>query len=95
MHEDEQRSRQRLRESPHRLREYRSSLALQLGVTGVLVLSCVVLMIQVIVMLERFEEAFGITNRGWIIPVLIAALGAAALRRFLSVLAEYRKLGNS
>ncbi len=86
--------RARLRETPALRREYRSSLMLQMTVIGVLVLSCAVLLIQSIGLLRKLEAVPSLAALAWLIPTLVAGLGLLALRRFLRVLSEFRKLGN-
>ncbi len=83
----------RLRETPALQREYRSSLILQLTIIGILVLSCAFLLFQSIRMLGALEKIPSLAALAWAIPTLVAALGLVALRRFLRVLSEFRKLG--
>ena len=91
--DDEARFRKRLRDTPTLRREYRSSLGLQLLVIGILVLSCAYLLFQSIVLLRRLEAVPRLAGLAWLIPTLVAGLGLVSLRRFLRVLAEFRKLG--
>jgi hypothetical protein len=64
----------------------------QLGVMGALLISCVVLLAQTFWLLRRFERIPSLAALGWVIPILIAALGLMVMRRFLRVLSEYRRL---
>ncbi|UCE03275.1 MAG: hypothetical protein JSW67_03550 [Candidatus Latescibacterota bacterium] len=90
--EDRERLHERLRGMPELRREYRHSLALQLGIVGALLLSCVVLLVQSFLMLRSFEKIPSLAGLAWVVPALVAALGYLALRRFLRVLGEYRRL---
>jgi hypothetical protein len=92
--EDRERFEDRLRETPALLREYRSSLALQMAIIGILVLSCVFLFVQSVLLLRTLESVPSLSGLVWAIPTLVAGLGLVALRRFLRVLSEFRKLGN-
>lgn len=80
-----------LRAHPELQREYRSSLILQLTVLGLLTLSCAVLMLQSVRLLTSLPLPAHYAPLAWILPLIVAFLGFAALRRFLRVLAEYRR----
>jgi ABC-type Fe3+ transport system permease subunit len=90
---ESERLHERLQEMPELRREYRQSLALQLGIIGALVLSCVVLLVQSMLMIRSFEKVPAIAGLAWAVPAIVAAIGYLALRRFLRVLGEYRRLG--
>ena len=92
--EDPESLHERLRQSPALRREYRSSLVLQMAVIGVLILSCVGLLVQSVRLLDRLERVPSLAALAWLIPTLVAGLGLLALRRFLRVLSDFRKLGN-
>jgi hypothetical protein len=80
-----------LRDHPELRREYGSSLVLQLGVLALLTLACVVLLLQSLHMLTSMDLPGNYAPLAWILPLFVAFLGLAALRRFLRVLAEYRR----
>lgn len=84
----------RLRETPALRREYRSSLVMQLVILGILVLSCALLLGQSLLLVQRLERVPSLGGLAWLIPTLVAGLGLLALRRFLRVFSEFRKLGN-
>lgn len=90
--EEEERLRQRLRENPSLRREYRSGLILQLVILGGLVLACVILLVQSLGLIDSFRKVTSLSPFAWFLPVLVLGLGALALRRFLRVLGEFRKL---
>jgi hypothetical protein len=90
--EEEDRFRQRLRENPSLRREYRSGLILQLVVVGGLLLGCTVLLVQSFTLIDAFQRISSLSPFVWFLPLLVVGLGALALRRFLRVLAEFRKL---
>jgi len=90
--EEEEQLRERLRDNPSLRREYRSGLILQLVVVGGLLLACTVLLVQSLTLIESFQRVASLSPFAWFLPVLVLALGALALRRFLRVLAEFRKL---
>lgn len=92
--EDRERFENRLRETPALLREYRSSLALQMAIVGILVLSCGFLLVQSILLLRTLESVPSLSGLAWAIPTLAAGLGLVAVRRFLRVLSEFRRLGS-
>jgi len=81
-----------LRTQPRLRREFRSSLVFQLCVIGALGLSCAVLCIQSLWLLRHWRgpSEFGVVV--WLFPAVIAALGLVALRRFLYVLSDFRRL---
>ncbi len=85
--------RARVRQEPALRREYRSGLVLQLCVVGALVLSCVVLLVQSLGLIARFQKIAALQSFAWFLPIVIAGLGLVALRRFLRVVAELRALG--
>ncbi len=85
--------RERIRQEPALRREYRSGLLLQLCVTGALVLSCVVLLVQSLSLIARFQKIATLSSFAWFLPILIAGLGLVALRRFLRLASELRALG--
>ena len=89
--DDERAQRERLRKSPLLMREYKRSLVLQLSVIGVLTLSCLVLLLQSIIMLRSLDAVPAFAGVAWVIPTIVGFLGLAALRRFLRVLSEYRE----
>lgn len=90
--EDDERLHERLRDMPELRREYRNSLALQLTIIGVLVGACAVLLVQSLLMIRDFEKLPALAGLAWIVPAIVAALGYLALRRFLRVLVEFRRL---
>jgi len=90
--EEEERLRQRLRENPSLRREYRSGLILQLVIVGGLVLACGILLVQSLGLIDSFQKVTSLSPFAWFLPVLVLGLGALALRRFLRVLGEFRKL---
>lgn len=89
--ENEKERLEHLRQHPQLRREYGSSLVLQLGVLALLTLSCVVLFLQTLRVLTSMELPGNYVPLAWILPLFVAFLGFAALRRFLRVLAEYRR----
>lgn len=86
--EDEQRFLERLRSEPHLRREYRGSVLLQLTVVGALLLACLALAVQALVMVRRIPASLG-----WMLPVGVGFLALLVLRRFLRLVAEYRRIG--
>ena len=80
-----------LRQNPELKREYGSSLLLQLGILALLTLSCIVLLVQSLHMLTSMDLPGHLAPLAWILPLFVAFLGFAVLRRFLRVLAEYRR----
>ncbi len=89
--DDEEALHERLRQVPGLRREYRSGLILQLVVVGALVLSCAILLVQSFSLIGTFQKVTSLSPFAWFLPVLVAALGGMALRRFLRVVAEFRK----
>ncbi|MFQ5601412.1 MAG: hypothetical protein ACE5G2_12780 [Candidatus Krumholzibacteriia bacterium] len=59
---------------------------------GALLLSCLFLLVQSLVLLRSIEKVPALAGLAWLVPTFVAALGLLALRRFLRVLSEYRKL---
>jgi hypothetical protein len=84
--------REHVRANPRLLREVRSSLAIQMGVLGVLALSCGVLAYQVFGLMRTWRASTSMPHMRWAIPAIVLFLGWLAVRRFLRVLAEYRSL---
>ena len=89
--DDDELLRQRLRRAPGLRREYRSGLIVQLVVVGVLLVACGILLVQSLTLIDTFQKVERLSPFAWFLPVLVAALGAMALRRFLRVVAELRK----
>jgi hypothetical protein len=48
--------------------------------------------VQSLSLIHAFQEVASLSPFAWFLPVLVLALGALALRRFLRVLSEFRKL---
>lgn len=91
--EDEALWQERLRTVPSLRREYRSGLILQLAVLAALVLACAVLLAQSLSLIAQVQKIATLSRFAWFLPALVAVLGLVALRRFLRVLGEYRRLG--
>ena len=91
-HEEEQRRfLERLRIEPELRREYRTSLLIQLTMVGILVAALFGLAVQSFAFLRGVHSAT--TARAlWGIPVVATLLGLVALRRFLALLADYRRM---
>ena len=89
--EDEAQWQERLQSLPALRREYRSGLLLQLAVIGALVLACAVLLVQSLSLVTSLRKIAGLSPFAWFLPALVAVLGAVALRRWLHVLAEFRR----
>jgi hypothetical protein len=62
-------------------------------VLAALVLACAVLLVQSLGLISQVQKIATLSRFAWFLPALVAALGAVALRRFLRVLGEYRRLG--
>lgn len=93
-HEEEQRRfLERIREEPKLRREYRASLAVQMGVVGALLLACIVLVVQSALLL-RSLRAPSLAPFAWIVPAFVALLALLVLRRFLRLLADYRRMSD-
>ena len=89
--EEERRFQDRVRTEPELRREYRTSLLFQLAVVGVLVAAILGLVVQSFAFLRALPDAS--TARGlWAIPAVAALLALLALRRFLALVAAYRRL---
>ena len=91
--DDEALWQERLRSVPSLRREYRSGLLLQLVVLGALLLACAVLLVQSLSLISQVQKIASLSRFAWFLPALVAGLGLVALRRFLHVLGEYRRLG--
>jgi len=89
--EEEDRLRDHIRSHPRLEREYRSSLLLQLGILGLLLASCAILLVQSVRILTQVTLPANYAPLGWVLPVFIGLLAMTALRRFLRVLSEYRR----
>jgi hypothetical protein len=93
-HEEEQRRfLERLRDEPKLRREYRASLAVQMGVVGALLLACIVLVVQSALLL-RSLRAPSLAPFAWIVPAFVGLLALLVLRRFLRLLADYRRMSD-
>lgn len=90
--EEERRFLERLREEPRLRREYRTSLALQLAVVGILLLAMLGLGVQSIVLLQKLKTS-AVGPIAWAIPSLAGLLALVILRRFLRLLSDYRRMG--
>lgn len=90
--EEERRWRQHLRANPRLLREQRQSLGVQMGVLGILSVSCGVLAFQIFGLMRRWSAATHLTHLRWALPAAVMLLGWLAARRLLRVWAEYRSL---
>lgn len=84
---------ERLRAVPSLRREYRSGLLLQMLVLAALLLACTVLLVQSLALISQVQKIASLSRFAWFLPALVAGLGLVALRRFLRVLGEYRRLG--
>ena len=92
-HEEEaQRFLERLREEPQLRREYRFSLAVQMAVVGILLAAMIGLGAQSIVLLQRLRASV-VGPIAWAIPTLAGLLALLIVRRFLRLLADYRRMG--
>ena len=89
--EETRRFLERLRDEPELRREYRTSLALQLVVVGVLLAAMLFLVVQICLLLRSIPPGqFG--GLRWGLPALAGLLAAAIARRFLRLLANYRDM---
>jgi hypothetical protein len=93
-HEEEQRQfLERLREEPRLRREYRASLAVQMAVVGALLLACLVLIVQSILLLRSLASP-SLAALAWIVPSFVGLLALLVLRRFLRLVADYRRMSD-
>lgn len=91
-HEEENRRfLERVRDEPRLRREYSASLLLQLVVVGALLLACAGLIVQSALLMRQLQIP-NLSILGWIVPLLVALLALAVLRRFLRILSDYRSL---
>jgi len=73
-------------------REYRTSVLVQMVVVAVLAAAMIGLGVQSFVLLQRLR-ASAIGPVAWGIPALAGLLALVILRRFLRLLADFRRLG--
>jgi hypothetical protein len=93
-HEEEQRRfLERVRDEPKLRREYRASLAVQMGVVGALLLACAVLVVQSALLLRSLRTP-SLAPLAWMLPGFVALLALVVLRRFLRLLADYRRMSD-
>jgi len=90
--EEERRFLERLREEPGLRREYRTSVLVQMVVVAVLAAAMIGLGVQSSVLLQRLRSS-AIGSIAWAIPALAGLLALVILRRFLRLLADFRRLG--
>ena len=90
--EEERRFLDRLREEPRLRREYRTSLAVQMVVVGILLAAVTGLTVQSLVLLRALRASV-IGPIAWAIPTLTGLLTLVVLRRFLRLLADFRRMG--
>jgi hypothetical protein len=73
-------------------REYRTSVLVQMVVVAVLAAAMIGLGVQSSVLLQRLRSS-AIGSIAWAIPALAGLLALVILRRFLRLLADFRRLG--
>jgi hypothetical protein len=89
--EEQQRFLKRLRTEPELRREYRTSLLIQLTIVGILVAAIVGLIVQSLVFMRGLHAASTVKAL-WGIPAVASLLALVATRRFLALLAAYRRM---
>jgi hypothetical protein len=90
--EEEQRFLERLNAEPRLRREYRTSIAVQAIVVGLLLASIAALLVQSFRLLHTLR-ASALGPVVWGIPALAGLLFLAVLRRFLRLVSDFRRMG--
>ncbi len=89
--EEQQRFLERLRNEPELRREYRTSLLIQIAVVGILIAAVAGLVVQSLLFLRGVHSAT-LSRALWVIPAVASFLAVIGLRRFMALLANYRRL---